>query len=146
MKKKLILLIFFLNATICYTQNSNSAFYVYDSRSSISSDEDSRLYYTLIIKSNNKDFNSDAYKFQILNQKNFDEFLDLNEIKNKIDIDSINYYNVEDLKKFEPCGLHEFISKKNKFYLIINEDEIFFTIKMNYIGTEKNLELLPSGF
>jgi len=130
----------------------NDTLRIFDKKARIVSDEDGKLFYYLSIKSENPDFEFDTYKFIIPNQIGFDEYENVNKLKRKVSIDSLEISEPKELSKISNCELHNNLSKKSMIYLIY-ETELKnysngkkymenFIYPIIYQGTEKNIQIL----
>lgn len=112
------------------------------------------------INSKDKRFVCDYYKFQIPSYKGWDEkgmdiYLNLEELKEEIDIDTIDYETVQSLQKGQNWWqLHNELSLKKKIYLLEKKiypdyyyrkkDTVkYYVLPMIYEGTRKNI--VPTG-
>jgi len=130
----------------------NDTLRIFDQKAKIISDEDGKLFYYLSIKSENPDFEYDTYKFIIPNQIGFDEYENVNKIKRKVRIDSMDISEPKELSKMSNCELHNNLSKKSKIYLVDEKEfknysngEKYmenFIYPLIYQGTEKNIQIL----
>ncbi|QTE21308.1 hypothetical protein [Polaribacter cellanae] len=142
--KYILIIISFLSISITFGQNKKSPLYLRDYNPIINSDELGNLYYIFSIKSIDKTFNNDAYKFIVPNKIGFDKFKKLEEVENKIAIDTLsNFINVTHLKKYNPCELHKNLSIRRTIFLVYKNkysENVF--IPLIYEGTQKNIEVL----
>ena len=139
MRYTIILIIFF--KSLVYSQQKEKILYLKDNNPIINADENGCLHYLISIKSLNKDFNSDAYKFIIPNRVNFDKFKNLKDLENNIHLDSIhNIVNLKNLEKDEPCEIHNKLSIQKKIYLVYKTNNKYVYIPIVYKGTQKNIE------
>ena len=149
--RSVIILSILLSFKICAAQEDTLK--ILDENAIITSDINGKLYYLFKIESKNSDFQWDSYKFIIPNQKGFDEYYSVHEMKEKIYIDSRNTTAVKDLsKEMTNWEIHNFLSKKRKIYLITKQKTkrsrnkmnsiIYYSYPLNYQGTQKNIEVL----
>ena len=148
--RRVIILSILLSFKICAAQEDTLK--ILDENAIITSDINGKLYYLFKVESKNPDFQWDSYKFLIPNQKGFDEYYSLHEMKEEIYIDSINSIAIKDLtKEMTNWEIHNFLSKKRKIYLINKKTKrsnnkvnstIYYSYPLFYQGTQKNIEVL----
>jgi len=121
---------------------------ILDENGIITSDFNGKLFYMFKIESENPDFKWDSYKFIIPNQKNFDEYYSVDDMKKEINIDSINTTTLKNLaKEMTNWEIHNFLSKKREVYLISKSknkmnSKKYYSYPLIYQGTQKDIEVL----
>lgn len=116
--KSILILFLLMSSFFTFSQGTNELFYLKGESSSITADEYGKLYYTLVINSQEEDFKTDAYKFEIPNKKDFENYHKLSEIRKEVDLDTIMFKDEKQLSSYKPCDLHNYISKNPIAYLI----------------------------
>lgn len=143
MKIYILTLIMFLCSFDIFSQN-DTLYILIEKPFFVKNNND--VYIGFGIKSKDKKFNLDYYQFKLLNFNGWDDkgndiFLDIDELKNSIDLKDINYktpVNLSNEKKW--WEIHDFLSLKNKIYIIFkgNSNKNFFSIPVIYLHTKKN--------
>ena len=158
MIKKIVLLIYLSLSTFCFSQNDNlyilveEPFYVVN---------ENNITTEFGIKSEDKRFNLDFYRFQVSNFQGLDEkgknvYHSLSELKEEVNLDSINSMTIEDLRKNHKWWeIHNFLSLKKDIYVVEKSkgkwqqeknsfSYLYFSIPVEYLGTTKNM--VPTDF
>jgi|GEM_PF-1653625 len=146
MKKLIIFFILFIFVFQVMDAQKN-LLYIYDQRkfSHIGIGINGEATYLFSIKSKNKNFQNDAFLFSIPNQEGFETYKPLNEIVQKVDLDTLDFINLDDLTKKDPWNLHNFLSSQKKIFLVRNKSgnqEKFVMYPLIYEGTRKNRDML----
>jgi hypothetical protein len=144
--KSILILFLLASSFFTFSQVTNEPFYLKGESSSITADEYGKLYYTIVINSQEEDFKTDAYKFEIPNKKYFENYHKLSEVRKEVDLDTITFKDEKQLSSYNPCDLHNYISSKSIVYLLYENIDGYYFVKMNYLGTQKNVEVLKTGF
>lgn len=144
---KITLLLLAINL---FSQNiDDSELYILDADAIINSDIVGRLYYRIILKSPDKRFMNDCYKFIIPNQVGFEEYRPIKDFKDEILLDTVRYIELEKMEKMGRWEIHNYFSSKKKIFLITNktpdkneEEQRYSLFVLGYTGTEKNQGIL----
>ncbi|MFN2262164.1 MAG: hypothetical protein ABR595_08895 [Psychroflexus sp.] len=145
-----LILIFFSISVFSQTKKNAEIIYILDEGGFVNTDLQNRLHYLINIDREGSEFDSDGYKFTVPNQLDFENFLKFKEIRKKVNLDTISFYEVSELKKMDTCDLHDFFSRitmrRRQIYAIIKEKNTYYTFPINYKGTQKNLNMLRQKF
>jgi hypothetical protein len=112
-----------------------SLYLLYESKMHILKEKDNRYKLNFTLK-NRENLEGDSYIFFYDNYHNFKR-LNLDKIKQKINIDTVQISPLKKLSKIPPCELHNMFYDYNQIFLVKKEKENFYIFPLIYYATTR---------